>query len=394
MAITGITARGSASVGTGSNASLPMNPTANITVGKIAFVNCFTDNFQTTDGVSDRHSVADSVGNTWNKIAEYTETDGAADDGVTVSMWWSKITTQIGTGDTITITPVSSQSDMIITCFEATVGAGNVVAVENIGVGQGTLTTSLSSLPSREYLFIYAAASEGEDAAKTPATNYTEQFDLVSSTSGALDANVCCHVTTRVQTTTTSGSVASSAWTGTNFMSLLAAVYESADLSPSPITGSTAGSSSVTSTLIGIGELTSSTAGTTTVSSVLVGHGILSGQATGVGTASGTLSDASSSGDPISGETDGITVVTSILTGKGILVGTIAGISTNSSVLGGTGTLIGGVTGGTTLSSILKGKGSMSGQTGGIGGLSGLFMGAQVQPKKIKHGRILLGFRI
>lgn len=209
-----------------------MSPTATIAVGKFAFVSCVTDNSNTVDGMSiDRHTVTDSQGNEWFRfVTEFTETDGSADDGVCISQWWSKITTAITTSDTITLTTAVPQRDSIISCFEATFGAGKTVGAANYGIGQGTLNTSISGLTSREYMFIYIAGSEGEDAAKTPATNYIERFDLISSTSGALDANICLHVATRVQTTTSTGTVASSGWTGTNFMALLIAVYEIDDI--------------------------------------------------------------------------------------------------------------------------------------------------------------------
>src|SRR3972149_9780813 len=82
--------------------SISQSPSANLTVGKLVVVTCVTDNdsVAVADGASPRHSsVADSQSNTWEKLAEYTDSDGAAADGVTISAWATVVTTQIGTGD-------------------------------------------------------------------------------------------------------------------------------------------------------------------------------------------------------------------------------------------------------------------------------------------------------
>jgi hypothetical protein len=236
MAFSSVTARGS-NVSNANGTTLAVSPSANLTVGKIVFACCTSDNESTTDGATTMHSVGDSVGgNTWTKIFEATETDGAANDGSTTSLWWTKVKTQIGTGASITLTLGSSRSDKIISIFEVTVGANKTLQSSFSGFtgftpsASGTsLSHTLSSLTSREYLLVGLFGAEGEDTAKTPDADYTELFDLVSTTAGAADANVQQHVQTRIATLT-GDTVTSSDVTFTSGIQSLTACYEVDDL--------------------------------------------------------------------------------------------------------------------------------------------------------------------
>lgn len=223
MAFSAVTARGSATEKV-SDTTLAMSPSANITVGKLAFFQCATDNIATTDGASSNHSVADSVGNVWNKIAEYTDSDGAGNDGVTISIWATRVTVQIGTGDTITLTTSSNVTNKIISLFEVTVGTGMSFGIEQVGLGQSAISASVSSLPNREYLLIGFGGSEGNDNSKTADADYTERFDLRTG-SGTAATEICTHVQTRIATLT-SDTCTSTAWTNTNPVTVLVAVFE------------------------------------------------------------------------------------------------------------------------------------------------------------------------
>ena len=223
MAFSAVTARGSATEKV-SDTTLAMSPSANLTVGKLVIVSCSTDNIATVDGASSNHSLADTNGNPWIKISEYTETDGAANDGVCTSLFACIIKTQIGTGDSITLTTTSAVTNKIISTFEATVGSGSEFAVEQVGIGQAAIAASVSSLPKREYLLVGSAASEGNDNTKTADADYTERFDLRTG-SGTAATEICTHVQTRIATLT-SDTCTSTGWTNTNPMTLLAAIYE------------------------------------------------------------------------------------------------------------------------------------------------------------------------
>lgn len=221
MAWGGITARGSATEQSADN-SIGISPSANLTVGKIVIVNVVVDNIATADGASNNVSLSDTQGNIWSKVSEYTDSDGVAADGVTVATFVTRITTQIGTGDTITATTTSNTTDKIISIFEATVASGYTFAVEQVGIGQGAITASVSALPYKEYLLIGHGGAEGVDSTKTPDADYTERFDLRTNSSGSA---ITQHVVTRIASLT-SDTCTSSAWTNTNPMFLLVALYE------------------------------------------------------------------------------------------------------------------------------------------------------------------------
>src|SRR3989344_236257 len=225
-AISSVTFSGSA-VSDASSTTVTVTPAANLTAGKLVVVASMSDNNDTADGATTFHSISDSKSNTWTRVSEYTETDGAADDGSTVSIFATKITTQIDTTDTITLTLGTAKTDKIITVTEATLGAGTGWVIEQVGVGQAAIAASVSSLPSRYYFLFSAGASEGEDVTKTADADYSEQFDSRTSSTGALDINIAGHVQTRVATLTTD-TVTSTAWTNTNPIMLLAAIYEPA----------------------------------------------------------------------------------------------------------------------------------------------------------------------
>jgi len=69
----------------------------------------------------------------------------------------------------------------------------------------------------------------------------------------------------------------------------------------SEISGSTAGTSTVTGSLSGSGSLAGSSAGTSTAVGVLIAYVQISGQADGLATVTGTITDAGGGPTPITG---------------------------------------------------------------------------------------------
>lgn len=229
------TARGSA-VENSSDGSIAVSPTANITVGKILFVAAVTDNTATADGASTDHSsLADTDNHTWNKVFEETDSAGAAADGSTTSLWWTRVQTQIDTSDSITLTLGTNRTDKIIALVEVTVAAGYTITASTDTPTHSDSATSLSetrsSLTSREYLFFGLFGAEGEDTAKTPIANYSELHDLVSATAGNADTNVQMHIGTRILTGT-GDTWTSSAVTFTNGIQSLPVFFETASAAP------------------------------------------------------------------------------------------------------------------------------------------------------------------
>ena len=208
MAFSAITGRGQTTLATASS-DIAITPTGTIAVGQIAIAQFFSQSISATDGATtDHQSVADTQGNTWTKVAEYSQSDASATDGSTISVFYTLVTSQLTTGSTITLTMSGSSSERLAELIEVT---GTNVAVEQENVGQNTLTAAVSGLTSREYLLLYTAASRGSDQLKTPGANYTEQFDARSRNNAAAIAG---YSATRIATLT-SDSTAATAWSTT-----------------------------------------------------------------------------------------------------------------------------------------------------------------------------------
>lgn len=189
MAFSAVTERGTAG-STTSDTSLGVSPSANLTVGKIVFAVLAFDNIATADGASTTNdTLTDTDGHTWTKVYERTRSDGVAADGATGSLWWTKVTTQIDTGDTVTFDVDSAVTAKCIGLFEVTVSAGNTIQLagstflEATGNNPGPLT--LSGLPSKEYLLIGAAHSEGNGITWTEDADYTNVYAAEGFTSAA-----------------------------------------------------------------------------------------------------------------------------------------------------------------------------------------------------------------
>src|ERR1041384_4789690 len=83
--------------------SIAVTTTAAAESGHLVVVIVAIDNTGTGDGDnSEVNSISDSAGgNTWTKAREFTNGQGAANAGATVSVWFSVLTNQINSGGTI-----------------------------------------------------------------------------------------------------------------------------------------------------------------------------------------------------------------------------------------------------------------------------------------------------
>ncbi len=222
-------ARGSASEKV-SGASIAFSPSAAIAVGRLALVVFATDNSTTTSGASTHHtSVTDTDGHTWVKLYERTRSEGAVADGITKSAWITLVTTEIGTGDTITGNRSGNTAAKAICILEIPIGASDY-AVETPahvdGTGGATHEVTLSGLSSIERMWIGIDATENEITFTTDA-DYTEQFDFGTTGTPAAN-NVTVHVATRLATITgdTFTDTPSSAPAGAGWVVSLIAIRE------------------------------------------------------------------------------------------------------------------------------------------------------------------------
>lgn len=180
------------------SSSTSQNPlvTTTIAVDSILLLIIALDNINTTDGdFSEVTSVTDVRGNVYTKLGEWTNGQGTAATGATISAWFTRVTTQLVNNDTLTVTFSSAliDSSSRLRHFSVTAGnsirvAGSVQTLSNDGADPGSMT--ISGLTNKEYLFLRAIASESETTTFTVTTNYTSYGSQVSSISGATDTNM------------------------------------------------------------------------------------------------------------------------------------------------------------------------------------------------------------
>lgn len=175
-----------------SSASLAFNLSAAIAVGEVAVSTWVTDNAGTVSGSSNDHAtVTDAKGNNWTKIIEWTRSSGAAADGATVSLWYSKITAALAIGDALTLTcEIVVAKAGSIKSYSMAAGSSISIAGSNGASGSSTTpSVSLSGLQSGEYLWTGAVAAEGPNG-----DTYTQDADYANAnnagtTGGAADTN-------------------------------------------------------------------------------------------------------------------------------------------------------------------------------------------------------------
>jgi len=167
-----ITSKGSMGVGadssSGSSYSMTTATTA-LAAGNIALLVSVSDNTSTVDGDnSEITRVTDSGGNTWTKLAEYTNSPTAAvADGVTVSIWLTRATAAVAIGGTITITFVSNRTDKCCSAWAYTVAtnstltkATNTPVTSEVNGANDFGSSAFSGLASLQRLYLRGLGKE------------------------------------------------------------------------------------------------------------------------------------------------------------------------------------------------------------------------------------------
>lgn len=228
MAFSSVAGRGITGERVSGNSITRAIANGNVTVGEILFAALLTDNLQTTGGSSSNHTtMTDTKGNTWTKLFEETDTDGAAADGITYSLWFSKVTTQlVEITDSVTAGTSAAVTSKAFALFRVLVAAGKTIALENVAYGHSAATATLSSLTSREYLFLGIHCGENETITIGEDADYTEiHIEARSETTGGEQTNVTLHQGSRIATLT--GDTYTVGGTGTgNLLTILAAIKE------------------------------------------------------------------------------------------------------------------------------------------------------------------------
>ncbi len=145
----------------------------------------------TADGDQAEHtSIADTGGNTWTEAHEFKNAMATqAENGAVVSVWFSKISTQLGVGDNITLTITTNRDAKAGACWEFSILSTNDVVDDGLEVTRvddnadpGNL--NITGLANIEHLFIRVIACETNDTGYTASTSdaYTT-FDHTNATS-------------------------------------------------------------------------------------------------------------------------------------------------------------------------------------------------------------------
>ncbi len=203
----------------------------NVAVGDVVIVLIAADNTSTTDGDNGEvSSVTDSKGNTYTKAREFTNGQGAAAAGATVSVWFSKLTTAlVQSTDTVSGNFGTARIAKAISLLTATVGAGVTVSVAagtdlaNDAADPGSMDLTP---PNVEHLWIRATALERAVAAWTKTVAYELNATAEGTTGGgaASNINICGEVDRLTGTTNASNPTA----TAVDCASVLVALLEAA----------------------------------------------------------------------------------------------------------------------------------------------------------------------
>jgi hypothetical protein len=166
-------------------ASLAITTSAAAEAGNLAVLCVAVDNNGTGDGDEGAvSSITDSNGtNTWTKLVEFANGQGAAVAGAVASLWYSVIAGQINSSGTITanFSNSASRDAAALTAWEFSFDPGATVSVEgtpatlaNDGADPGAIT--LSSLGAGgHYLWLHCLAGEGPTTdAYTWDSDYTQ----------------------------------------------------------------------------------------------------------------------------------------------------------------------------------------------------------------------------
>jgi hypothetical protein len=164
------------------------------------------DNFQTTDGDEGAvSSISDSAGGTWEKIKEHCNGQGAAQAGVTCSMWLRQPGPALALGGTVTVnfTNATSRDASAMTGWVYGCRGGPIQIVgTNQNLGDASTGTSLAALdvatPNEELLRVRGISAELNSATAPTATLlWTLMTTLRSSNSAAaVHASAEFHIST------------------------------------------------------------------------------------------------------------------------------------------------------------------------------------------------------
>ena len=194
MAFTSNVSLGTAN-STAASTTLALTTTSIAEVGKLVVLIIAADNTSTVNTGSGNEitTISDTAGNAYVKLREFVNSQGAAAAGVTVSLWIARITTELASASTITITLGASRVSKCVSAHKFSVDSGFTYEnmggadLENDAADLGAI--SLAGLPNREYLYIRASAQETNATTQTETLGYT-LFTAATASTGVVATSV------------------------------------------------------------------------------------------------------------------------------------------------------------------------------------------------------------
>ena len=231
-----------------SGTTLALTPTVTLEVGNLAMLVVAADNAAVGTSpnaefghkVSNITSVTDTGSNVWHKLGEIAGNQAAA-AGASVALYYCIITTQLTTSSTVTVTFSAAITSKAASGWEYTLG-GSALAVERIRFRATAATDppsmTLDDLPSRQYLFFRARATETNVSAWTSTTNFTPITEAIAS-AGSNPASMSANGEFRINTSTSETSDPTKG--STDGADIFIALWEGAQSASSPyvVTGNT-----------------------------------------------------------------------------------------------------------------------------------------------------------
>jgi hypothetical protein len=199
-----------------------------LTAGEIIVLCLATDNIETGDGNTNNHqSISNTSGATWEKIYEFTNGQGAAAAGATVSAWRT-----VAPGSSISTNVINFSGSITAKAYIAArfaIGSGNLVGMPatpatraDDGVDPGSMT--LSGLTSAEYLWMRVISGETSSTSQITATTGWSVWNFNQTSGGGSASNIAVRAEYRIATS--SSETSDPTWTSADHASILFALSE------------------------------------------------------------------------------------------------------------------------------------------------------------------------
>ncbi len=231
MAIGTPTYNGGATTNAGGT-SFSAAPSTSIPSGSYVVLMINRDNNTTSDGDnSEVTSVTDTQGNTWTKLKEMTNGQGAAAAGAMVSVWGCYPSGTYGT-TTATATFAVGQSALALLFFAVPVGAALGVdgtASKAIDASTGFGSLSITGLPSKERVWLRFCCKEGNGTTAITATSGWTSFGITAQNGPGITATNHIMYRAEYKVATSTGETSNPTWgTSGDAASVLIALSEGA----------------------------------------------------------------------------------------------------------------------------------------------------------------------